>query len=468
MVAQTIILELGAKWQNAQMQVTQNESNRPFVFKVKTNEGGFVDLSQYNVKIAINTGTEALVYTVSVQHNTEGHISIPSKATENPGTFDCWLILIADDVEIRLDGLSMTVTPCNINSLVDSDTGDGGFFEELQEAADTANAAASTATSAAQAANAAADRANNIADSIEEAVDGTLINDSSASSSTVYSSEKIEDDFVKNTETIPIARGGTGATSATAARSALGAAATSHTHSLSSTSLTGTLPISKGGTGATTSSAARSALGAASSTHTHALTSTSLTGMLPITKGGTGSSTAAGARSALGAMADDKIIPIAQGGTGGTTAQNGMAMLQSDGSVGWHTIPLDEGITPGTYGTRHTPSYRKIGNEIIIEGGIACTLPDSGTITVGTLPAGYRPLANCYKIQACSNTRVARVYINTSGMIGVEWVVNLYDGNRYTGDITWIQIDMRFFIDGEEENSINQIENTQEVANGEV
>lgn len=429
MVAQTIILELGAKWQNAQMQVTQNESNRPFVFKVKTSEGGFVDLTQYNVKLAINAGTEALVYTVNVQHNTEGHVSIPSKATENPGTFDCWLVLIADDVEIRLDGLSMTVTPCNINSLVDSDTGDGGFFEELQEAADVANAAASTATSAAQAANTAADRANNIADSIEEAVDGTLINDSSASPSTVYSSKKIEDDFVKNTETIPITRGGTGATSATAARSALGAAASSHTH---------------------------------------ALTSTSLTGTLPITKGGTGSSTADGARSALGAMADDAVIPISQGGTGGTTAQNGMAILQSDDSVGWHTIPLAEGITPGTYGTRHTPSYRKIGNEIIIEGGIACTLPDSGTISVGTLPAGYRPLANCYKIQACSNTRVARVYINTSGMIGVEWVVNLYDGNRYTGDITWIQIDMRFFIDGEEENSINQIENTQEVANGEV
>ena len=195
MVAQTIILELGAKWQNAQMQVTQNESNRPFVFKVKTSEGGFVDLTQYNVKLAINAGTEALVYTVNVQHNTEGHVSIPSKATENPGTFDCWLVLIADDVEIRLDGLSMTVTPCNINSLVDSDTGDGGFFEELQEAADVANAAASTATSAAQAANTAADRANNIADSIEEAVDGTLINDSSASPSTVYSSKKIEDDF---------------------------------------------------------------------------------------------------------------------------------------------------------------------------------------------------------------------------------------------------------------------------------
>ena len=468
MVAQTIILELGAKWQNAQMQVTQNESNRPFVFKVKTNEGGFVDLSQYNVKLAINTGTEALVYTVSVQHNTEGHISIPSKATENPGTFDCWLILIADDVEIRLDGLSMTVTPCNINSLVDSDTGDGGFFEELQEAADAANAAASTATSAAQAANTAADRANNIADSIEEAVDGTLINDSSASPSTVYSSEKIEDTFVKNSETIPITRGGTGATNATSARAALGAAATGHTHSLSSTSLTGTLPISKGGTGATTSSAACSALGAASSTHTHALTSTSLTGMLPITKGGTGSSTANGARSALGAMADDAVIPISQGGGGGSTAQESMANIQNDSSVAWKPLSLAPDIEPGTYGTRPTPSYRKIGNHVKIEGGVSFNIPGTSPVLLATVPAGFRPLENVYALRPCSGFRGASVYLTTEGNLYLGWVFNLDSATRYTGNLSWMQIDMDFYIDGEDTNAINQTVDTQEVANGEV
>ena len=64
-----------------------------------------------------------------------------------------------------------------------------------------------------------------------------------------------------STGILPINKGGTGATSATAARTSLGAASSSHTHSLSSSTITGTLPISKGGTGATTQSAALTALG---------------------------------------------------------------------------------------------------------------------------------------------------------------------------------------------------------------
>lgn len=76
--------------------------------------------------------------------------------------------------------------------------------------------------------------------------------------------------------TVPIAKGGTGATTAEAARTAIGAAAATHTHSASdvgaapsshnhSTSniTSGTLPIARGGTGASSASAARTALGAA-------------------------------------------------------------------------------------------------------------------------------------------------------------------------------------------------------------
>ena len=76
--------------------------------------------------------------------------------------------------------------------------------------------------------------------------------------------------------TLPITRGGTGATSASAARTALGAAASSHTHSASNIT-SGTLPIARGGTGATSASAARTALGAAASSHTHS--GTQITGL---------------------------------------------------------------------------------------------------------------------------------------------------------------------------------------------
>ena len=222
--------------------------------------------------------------------------------------------------------------------------------------------------------------------------------------------------------------------------------------------------VANGGTGASTAAGARTNLGAAVANHTHSLSTSSITGILPVSKGGTGSSTASGARSALGAMAADALIPINQGGTGGTTAQAALANLESDSSVGWRAIPLESGVTPGQYGTRPIPSYRRIGNEIIIEGGVACTLPPSGTVTIGYLPEGYRPLANVYTLQACSNTRVARVYINTSGMMGIEWVVNLYDGTRYSGEMSWVQIDMRFFVDGGDKSTISNEPTSEEAS----
>ena len=96
----------------------------------------------------------------------------------------------------------------------------------------------------------------------------------SGTSTQIYSSEsgnhtfcivRDEETIIKLNEkylpTVPITKGGTGATSASSALSNLGAASTSHTHALTSSSLTGTLPIEKGGTGATTQSAALTALG---------------------------------------------------------------------------------------------------------------------------------------------------------------------------------------------------------------
>lgn len=76
--------------------------------------------------------------------------------------------------------------------------------------------------------------------------------------------------------TVPVNKGGTGATTAANARTNLGAAAASHNHAAgdinSGTLDSGrlpTVPVSKGGTGATTAANARTNLGAAAASHTH-------------------------------------------------------------------------------------------------------------------------------------------------------------------------------------------------------
>lgn len=85
------------------------------------------------------------------------------------------------------------------------------FASGMQAATEAANTAATSATEATDAANTAADRAQGISDEIQSAIEGTLINDMSQSSLTVYSSQKIEQDFRKKADITDISHGGTGA-----------------------------------------------------------------------------------------------------------------------------------------------------------------------------------------------------------------------------------------------------------------
>ena len=135
------------------------------------------------------------------------------------------------------------------------------FTAGMQAATEAANTATESANQSASEATEAADRANTISETIQSAVEGTRINDMSESSLTVYSSQKIESDFRKKSDTIDILHGGTGATTAEEARANLQAAAETHSHDLSSENITGINPISKGGTGGGNAKTARANLG---------------------------------------------------------------------------------------------------------------------------------------------------------------------------------------------------------------
>lgn len=132
-------------------------------------------------------------------------------------------------------------------------------------------------------------------------------------------------------EKIPVANGGTGATTASEARTNLGitpanigalptSGGTISGNLTVTGSLTGNLTgnadnidgvvaIAHGGTGATTVATARNALG---------LGNTS--GALPVSNGGTGATTVAAARNNLGLGNTSGALPVANGGTGATSA----------------------------------------------------------------------------------------------------------------------------------------------------
>lgn len=81
----------------------------------------------------------------------------------------------------------------NINAVTDDIVEE--LTTEVNAATSAANTAAQNANEKASVANSAAEAANNAVDALEEALQGTVINDNSVSNLTTYSSQKIEGEF---------------------------------------------------------------------------------------------------------------------------------------------------------------------------------------------------------------------------------------------------------------------------------
>lgn len=140
---------------------------------------------------------------------------------------------------------------------------------------------------------------------------------------------------------LPVASGGTGASSLAGVKTAIGAASSGANSDITSlTGLSTALSVAQGGTGSTTASGARSAISAAASGANSDITSLSgLLSAIAVSQGGTGAVTAVSARANLGAAAAGSNsditalnalstpISIAQGGTGGSTAPAARAAM---------------------------------------------------------------------------------------------------------------------------------------------
>jgi hypothetical protein len=162
------------------------------------------------------------------------------------------------------------------------------------------------------------------------------------------------------TGTLPVARGGTGATTLTGVVKGTGTGAlTASPVGLASADVTGTLPVANGGTGATAlSTGVVKSNGTVLSSSAVGLASADVTGTLPVTKGGTGAITLTGVVKGTGigaltaspvglASADvTGVLPIANGGTGFSTNPYGQLSSQEassavDFTTGYVKLGLD-------------------------------------------------------------------------------------------------------------------------------
>ena len=137
------------------------------------------------------------------------------------------------------------------------------------------------------------------------------------------------------------------------------------------------------------------------------------------------------------------LIPVSDGGTGVTSIaalKDALGIADS----GWITLPLASGVTSSDTANR-VPSYRKVGNRVYIEGVFQVT-PSTSTITVATIPSGYRPKNTIHFFTALSSTRIARVYVSHDGYINLEWAINIGDASKFTSS-TWIDINVDYYVD---------------------
>jgi hypothetical protein len=213
---------------------------------------------------------------------------------------------------------------------------------------------------------------------------------------------------------LPIASGGTGATTAAAARTALGAAAASHTHAATDIS-SGTLsadrlpvvPISCGGTGATSVAEARGKLRAAALDHSHSASD--------ITSG---------------TLSSDRLpkIPISNGGTGATSVDAALWNLSAGAKILYNT------------GTWLIQAFGKLVVINLFDGYVGNSDSWATFQCPYVIPSGYRPPT---EVSAALVTRngsswSSRIHVGTSGGILIENLGNNGAAEERSGCVVYV------------------------------
>lgn len=152
-----------------------------------------------------------------------------------------------------------------------------------------------------------------------------------------------------------------------------------------------------------------------------------------------------GARGSLtfgGYVEEDNTFAIAAGKTFKVKSANGEDTVIAD--TGWISLGLADTVTESTsnFGRMGTGCYYRVinGNHVFV--AFNCAFQYTGSaVTVGgaMIPAPYKPLRNQYTLCVTNGRGVARVFVNSTGDVRIDYVQNMTTGETTSSvTVNWI------------------------------
>lgn len=117
-------------------------------------------------------------------------------------------------------------------------------------------------------------------------------------------------------------------------------------------------------------------------------------------------------------------------------------------SIGeWVSLTTDSTCASCVTSTYAAPKLIRIGKYVSIRGKVALSSSYAGgTIVLYKIPSGYAPSSGEYSMNATGDKRIARIVATSGGSLVLDWIAALKDGSTVSGEITWIDVSISYFI----------------------
>lgn len=120
--------------------------------------------------------------------------------------------------------------------------------------------------------------------------------------------------------------------------------------------------------------------------------------------------------------------------------QNALDTIGDD--TGWTNLIL-ENVTAHDKGGSSQPQYKKKGNQVFVRGAVEGAWDGNNNLVIATLPDGFRPANQLYRILPTQGSIYTRLRITSQGVMDIEQVLNLASGENYTSN-RWFDLELNF------------------------